>query len=308
MASKRNDDLNILTVSGSVNLYDNQRCQATASEKYQASRISGHGWNILTNQEAGEVYFPHARNGDHFVDAKNSATSEWWPRRRRNMRPGSDDTYNLDSRQTIACFQSEKEPASKGWPALARKNRQLAQATFSNSFREYQTAMSGFPDDVSSAKVVPAPPLPFQKQLRDPQPAKLSARSRLMSKTLFTPRRFEEATLPTKGPTMSAPPTVRDMFSRSMDQVRSEAIDTLSPNFVDSVMKTDGSAVSAAIGHRTKHSSCRVDPFKVTEIAGWTNEDKVFRQDPYSAKPIQRTGNSCVKYDIISGRKKDFWY
>merc|ERR1711881_683191 len=129
-----------------------------------------------------------------------------------------------------------------------------------------------------------------------------------MNKTFFTPRRFEEASLPTKGPIVTAPPTVRDMFSRNMDQVRTEAIDTLAPNFVNSVMKSDGSAVTAAIGRRTFHSSFRADPFKVTEIAGWTNEDKVFRQDPYHSKPIQRTGNSCVKYDILTGKKKDFWY
>jgi len=313
MASKRNDELNEFTVSGSVNLYDNQRCQATAQEKYQASRISGHRWNILTNRDENEVYFPNARNGDHFVDDRNAATSDWWPRRARTMRPGSEDSYNLDSRQTIACFQSEKPPESRKYADLERTNRQLAQATFSTSFRDYQDAMHSRFSTLTPRsrpeqdKVIPAPALPFNKRLRDPNPQKREAH-RVMAKTLFTPRRFDEASRGTKGPTYSAPPTVRDMFSSNMDQVRAEAIDTLSPNFVDSVMKSDGSAVASAIGNRTKHSSFRIDSFKVTEIAGWTNKDQVLRDDPYYSKPIQRTGNSCVKYDIISGRRKDFWY
>jgi hypothetical protein len=197
---------------------------------------------------------------------------------------------------------------------LDKRNRQLAQATFSRSFRDYQNVMQASSATVSpraQEKIVPAPPLAHSKKLRDPPQERLSARGaggRVVAKSLFTPRRFEEASLPTKGPIMSAPPTVREMFSGNVEQVRAENIDTLAPNFVDSVMKSDGSLVASALGQRTTHSSFRVDPFKVTEIAGWTSSDKILQNDPYFAKPIQRTGNSCVKYDIISGRKKNFWY
>ena len=47
MASNKNDMLNTRTVSGSVNLYDEQKCIGNAEDKTIAAMLGGHSFNIV---------------------------------------------------------------------------------------------------------------------------------------------------------------------------------------------------------------------------------------------------------------------
>merc|ERR1711920_238525 len=115
-------------------------------------------------------------------------------------------------------------------------------------------------------------------------------------------------------------------------------MDLTDPNFADAIhsarqaggssaLNASGtSAMSDAMTHRsmhvgqadkppkpysalTRHSQSRVESFSAREISDWKYKtDKLQRDDHYYLKPVQQTGSSSVKYDIISNERRHFWY
>jgi hypothetical protein len=60
---------------------------------------------------------------------------------------------------------------------------------------------------------------------------------------------------------------------------------------------------------RTCLSNTRVEPWQVREMTSCNlGEDKLKRADAYFVKPVQCTGSSSVKFDIITGDRHQFWY
>merc|ERR1712129_438593 len=136
--------------------------------------------------------------------------------------------------------------------------------------------------------------------------------------------------------------TEHDMF-RKVDQLRTEShVDTMEAKFADAVhsarrstsarssMRTTAQSALGALNTnrsqlpseerhlppkpgalRQQHSQNRVEPNPMTEITGWfegDHKDKSKRGDPFFAKPVANMGSSCVKYDIVSNERKQFWY
>merc|ERR1719487_43874 len=63
--------------------------------------------------------------------------------------------------------------------------------------------------------------------------------------------------------------------------------------------------------HRQQHSQNRVEQHYGKELSGWFEihqKDKLRKEDAFYAKPVANMGSSCVKYDIITNERKQFWY
>jgi len=303
MASKRNDELNEFTVNGSINHYDKHRSRCTAEDKKLASLMGSCGWNIVTNKEEHEVYFRNARNPDHFVDDGNQATGEWWMRKRRVRRPGSDETHPLDSRltvQTLTCPPTAGKTAAKD---QQRTMKQLCQAEAPLDYGRYSAR---------KAEITPRTPEKNwnDKQVRDqhrkrdiPTPAPKD----VTDKASWLPKRSVPRI-------HNMPPHATDMFC-SVDQLRAEPNnDVMSADFAHqhTAARMSGSQtarLSVAADDKRFHSHQRLEATTVRDVTSWPwQSDKLTRKDPYHAKPMQRSGNSSVKHDIISNERKNFWY
>merc|ERR1719309_1490381 len=64
------------------NHYDRHRVICTCDDRLQASRLSGHTWNVINNQDDSEVYLRECRNPEHFIDEQSNATKHWFARKR----------------------------------------------------------------------------------------------------------------------------------------------------------------------------------------------------------------------------------
>ena len=79
---------NTRTVSGSVNLYDDQKCIGNAEDKTIAAMLGGHSYNPINHRE--ELYFPNLRHDSHFVDRSNvNGFPERWTVGSLSVRGGS---------------------------------------------------------------------------------------------------------------------------------------------------------------------------------------------------------------------------
>jgi len=301
MASKLNDDLHEYTVNGSINYYDKHRSKCTAEDKNLASMIGSCGWNIISNRDEHELYFRNARNPDHFVDAGNQATSEWWMRKKRVRRPGSDMTHILDSRltvQTLTCPPTAGKVAEKD---RQRTMKQLCQAEAPLDYARYAKR---------KAEVTPRTP---EKNFTDKQ-----VRDQHRKRDIPTPP-SQDVThnslwLSRRGvpKIQNMPPSHADMF-QSVDQLRCEPhTDVMSADFAHkhTAARMSGSQTARLTSDdKRHHSSRRLESTTVRDITSWPwQTDKLTRNDPYNLKPVQRSGNSSVKHDIINNTRKNFWY
>lgn len=302
MASAKNDALTEFTVNGSVNYYDNHLCKCTAEDKNLASLVGSCKWNILSNKEDHEVYFPNARNPAHFIDEGNQATGEWWMRRRRVRRPGSDETHPGDSRltvQTLTCPPTAGKTAAKDH---YRTMRQLCQAEAPLDYSRYSAR---------KAELTPRTP---EKNFA----TKDVIRDRHRKRDIPTPPprdiTHKASWLPRRGvPRIeNMPPPATDMF-QSVDQLRCEPNDVLSSGFAHAhtAARMSGTQTERLTvhDHKRHHSHQRLEAMTCRDVTSWPfANDKLTRRDPYHAKPMQRSGNSSVKHDIISNERKHFWY
>lgn len=314
-----------------LNYYDRQRVICTCDEKKQAAAISGHTWNILNNTEDHEVYLQHARNPDHYLDVRTGKTTSSWFERKKRVDLDADGVIDtVDSsevREVLTC------PGTAGKEDAYLRSRQAHQLSQATAPRDY-----GLYVQRRQQSTVPATPKPrdgplervmeYQDRLRDIPERETP---RIVSRNLWTPRRGEILAAP-------LPPSEQSMFLQ-VHQLRAEShmnasdkslAEALSPrtgratgggSFRASALvdcptaRTQMGATTAGVppkpGHeRTKHSNIRIEPTFLREISAWPSQhkDKMKYGDAYFTKPLQNTGSSSVKYDIISGERMQYWY
>jgi hypothetical protein len=128
MASNKNDMLNTRTVSGSVNLYDDQKCIGNAEDKTIAAMLGGHSFNIVNHRE--ELYFPNLRHDSHFVDRSNVATMHWMDRKRK---------YPRDPRNHMKmALQNPAEHPKVAEREQRRQEYRISQMENSQSYKDFQ--------------------------------------------------------------------------------------------------------------------------------------------------------------------------
>jgi len=281
----------------------------SVDERATAAQLGGHTWNVINHTD--EHYLLSARCKDHYVDEHGKTTNHW----------------NLDSkgvRETLRC------PPSAGRAAAAAGTRQVkqsCQASAPTDFPLYSARR-----EISAAPPTPgrgAPPPtpggapskgPFRERMQQqPQSARVVERAMLTSRR-GEPLRVERA-------------PEDHITYRNVDQLRAEShVDTTSPRFAGTVgaasLHTSRGGVHtmphpptmrSTLGDSTRplkstdtmvhQSGRRLEGFAVREISDWHAErDKLKNGDAFFAKPVQNSGSSCVKYDILSGERKQFWY
>jgi len=314
-----------------LNYYDNRRTHCTCDEKKTSSMISGHTWNIINHSDKDEVYFPHARNSAHFIDDTGVNTTAWFEKKRRVVDTNGDNIECLDSSNVKEVMGGPPDSGKEANHLRQRQTRQLRQAEHPRDFVMYSARR-----DREGLRTPERPgclgvKVPQQERMRDvvPRPT-----PRVVPKMQFTPRRDERLQ-------ERAPPSEHRMFT-SVDQLRTDShIDTCEANLADAVhsSRAKHSARSSSLGatattvlgdigttrstlgmkdglppkpgaHRQQHSQNRVEPHQGKDITGWTeaHKDKLKKEDAFFAKPVMNAGASCVKYDIISNERKQFWY
>lgn len=297
MASNKNDSLNTRTVSGSVNLYDDQKCIGNAEDKTIASMLGGHSYNPVNHRE--ELYFPNLRHDAHFVDRSNVPTMHWMDRKRK---------YPRDPRNMMKlALQNPAEHPKVAEREQRRCEYRLSQMENSQSYRG------------------------FQDRRRQQRPETPEARRTLNpSDKQPTAMRLTECRQVSRPEYMS----MRSQNSRSVPCLRSQSLTRLnleqrpqaaaqqllseSANYAH--CKTANSyAMSLSttdLGERHKLQQSRASlqraenyDFAITKKNNsWSAEDKLLRGDPYYMKPKLAVTNNSVKYDIITNDRNNFWY
>jgi len=315
-----------------LNHYDRHRTLCTCDVKKTASIISGHTWNILNHSSKDEVYLMDARNPDHFIDNTGNNTSHWFEKKRRIDSDGDGVIQCLDSSNVQEVMRGPPDTGKEASYLRQRQSRQLRQAEHPRDYGQFSARRDRdglkTPERASSLAVK----VPQQERLRD-----VAARPspRVVSKGDWSARREERFK-------ERVPPSEHEMF-RNVDQLVTEShINTFDANLADAVHSSRAknsarSGTLSARGERTvlgdmgtmrsqlggardrppkpgaqrhQHSTNRVEPHQSRELSGWHegHKDKLKREDPFFAKPVPNMGTSCVKYDIISNERKQFFY
>eukprot|EP00929_Paragymnodinium_shiwhaense_P014731 TRINITY_DN122694_c0_g1_i1.p1 TRINITY_DN122694_c0_g1~~TRINITY_DN122694_c0_g1_i1.p1 ORF type:complete len:355 (+),score=66.61 TRINITY_DN122694_c0_g1_i1:122-1186(+) len=311
-----------------LNYYDRQRVVCTCDEKKQAAMISGHTWNIINNREDHEVYLRHARNPEHYIDVETGKnTHHWFQKKGRVDLDGNgiiDSMDSADVQEVMTCpGSSGKEDAY----LRCRQARQLCQAGAPRDYglyvqRRQQSRVPSTPGPRTDGPLERK--LEFQDRLLDLHQRETP---RTVARNLWTPRRGEVAADP-------APPSEKAMF-RKVHQLRAEShLDVTDKSLAEalsadaggdapgrsnlahcSTVRTQMPMASAGLppkpgAERTKHAAARIEPTFVREITSWPfqGKDKMKHGDPYFTKPLQNTGSSSVKYDILTGDRYQYWY
>lgn len=302
MASAKNDALNKFTVSGPVNCYNRGKAELTAEECKQASILGGHTWNILSGDKDDRIYLSHARNDGHFVCDAKKATSDWFHRKKRVDRPGAS---SIDSRLTTESLTCPPTAGKEARAQQARQLRQLCQSEAPIDYPMYEARKAEMVERDILPRTPPRDPhnrkVPFQERTRDVHQKIIST---TIPKEQWHARRGCETLQlplgPPQVPTVDMLRTVPFKDPRRSSSARAGGREAAA----------SGGSRSVRTPRTTQHCSMhRVEPQSAREISSWaTHNCKITRDDPFNVKPVQRSGNSCVKYDIIANTQKEFWY
>jgi hypothetical protein len=297
MASNKNDLLNMRTVSGSVNLYDDQKCIGNAEDKTIAAMLGGHSYNIVNHRE--ELYFPNLRHDSHFVDRSNVATMHWMDRKRR---------YPRDPRNHMK--MSLQNPAEHPKVAEREQRRQeyrISQMENFQNYRDFQDRRRQMRPETPEARrtLNPTQKTPTAMRVTECKP---------LPKDMFLRKREQHA--------QSAPDLRTESLCRLNLEQRPEAaahqLQTESANYAHCrTANTYAMSLSTTdLGERHKLQQSRASlqraenyDFAMTrKNNNWSAEDKLLRADPYYMKPKLAITNNSVKYDILTNERKNFWY
>mmetsp|Transcript_47625 Transcript_47625/g.94690 ORF Transcript_47625/g.94690 Transcript_47625/m.94690 type:complete len:330 (+) Transcript_47625:89-1078(+) len=308
------------------NLYDQQTVSCTTDDRTQASRISGHTWNILNHREDHEVYHLDARSREHFIDDTGKATKHWFQKKKRIPLEGGGYVDACQSRNVTKVMAQPQDNGREASQLRARQAKQLLQASAPNNFAAYvarrtSSAAPPTPERASHDRTIP-----FQDQERDSAP-KPKVSPRTLNKQIWATRRGDLRT-------ELRPPPEHEMF-KSVDQLRAEShMDVSEQNFAASLRasrsaslgQSGATALSSATTQRSlnigredeppkpaaarkNHSRTRLESNDAREISNWPYyQDKLQRPDPFYVRPAHQLGGSSVKFDIITGERKQFWY
>mmetsp|Transcript_66139 Transcript_66139/g.167595 ORF Transcript_66139/g.167595 Transcript_66139/m.167595 type:complete len:307 (+) Transcript_66139:114-1034(+) len=306
MASKRNDDLNVRTVEGSVNYYVGHKCKGTAADRGLAERLGGHSYNIISNSDQHEVYLRHLRQPDHIVDDKGRHTREFMGARRRK--------FAGDERGLMAETMRAPEPHPReAARAQRRVETQVAQIENSSNYAGFQHRTQGTffqPHPEKRYQVHNATYANEVEKLRPKSSSKaefLSRRGEVMSHAKSAP------SLSLFAPEASLSRAMREDARKEVSQRQTESANFAPRNAGSTyVTSMDSHPVGMAMHSSQRH--CSVNRIENSDIGvtrkngHFSSQDKLTRADPFYMRPCLGVTNNSVKYDIVSNERKWFKY
>jgi len=314
MASRKNDQLRARTVSGSVNLYDNQKCLGTAEDKAIAARLGGHNYNILNNQSKHEIYLTNLRHDDHFVDRKNQHTRHFIGARRRKYDDDGrlyDASVRTDPRmmmwECLKCPEEHPRIVEKGNLHLEHKMAQIENyqdfAAFQRRRLDFRPPTGDKRYTINNRKYANAVDKFFPKVVSKDQ--FLSQRPESLSRSASLPTMYQSA--------CAIRGEIEDDARKSVTQKQTE-----SANFASCrTANTYASSVDTTmLGHElaNRQGYCSVNrienhDFAVTKKNNhFSGNDKLTRTDAYYMRPRLCQTNNSVKYDIINNERRFYQY
>eukprot|EP00746_Dinoflagellata_sp_MGD_P071697 gnl/MRDRNA2_/MRDRNA2_29172_c0_seq1.p1 gnl/MRDRNA2_/MRDRNA2_29172_c0~~gnl/MRDRNA2_/MRDRNA2_29172_c0_seq1.p1 ORF type:complete len:316 (+),score=59.61 gnl/MRDRNA2_/MRDRNA2_29172_c0_seq1:120-1067(+) len=314
MASRKNDELRARTVSGSVNLYDNQKCLGTSEDKAIAARLGGHNYNILNNQSRHEIYLTNLRHDDHFVDRNNNHTRHFIGARRRKYDDGGrlyDASVRSDPRgmmfEILKCPEDHARVVEKGNLALEHK---MAQIENPQDFAAFQRRRLDFRPPTGDKRYTI-----HNRQYANAVP---KFHPRRCEKEQFLQERKDSlrrsASLPTMYQSASALKAEVDNDSRkSASQRQTESANFASCRTANTYAASiDSTLLGKELSDRQQYCSVnRLEnhDFAITKKNNhFSGKDKLTRTDAYYMRPRLAQTNNSVKYDIINNERRFFQY
>lgn len=304
MASVKNDSLNIRTSEGSLNLYDDGKCLGTAKEKGMASRLGGHSYNILSNQDKYEIYLKRLRHDEHYIDKQGRSTSHFFARRKKAPR---------DERNLVGQSLTNPEDVPRH-EALAQRRTETQLAQIENL-----TSYAGFQD---RCKTLFAPPVPMRRSIHNARYAyeieKLAPR--MSQRAPWLQRRGEKVSLSASAPSLSLadPATSLQQAMRADARKEGSQLQTESAHFAPwSSLHTYAAPLdTTSFGKQLSDSqrflsAARLEnhDFGITRFNNhYSSQDKLTRSDPFFMRPRLAMTNNSVKYDIVNNERKWFKY
>jgi len=295
------------TVEGPVNYYDYQKCHGTATDKGLASRLGGHNYNIINNQDKDEVYFGDLRHDTHFLDKKGRHTIHFLGERRRK--------FETDERNLVGkCIRApDAHPRDD---ALAQRRLELQLAQIENS-----SHYGGFQQRCQESMFPQSPPKRYSihNKRYAHEVGKLNPKF-VSTKDEFRQRRGETMERSISAPSVCLKDPARSLAQAVHEDARKEATQrqTESAHFAPWNSANTYSATMESThhgrAHHAAHRNCSVNrlenhDFGVTRKNNhYSSTDKLTRSDAFFMRPRHSTTNNSVKYDIVSNERKWFKY
>lgn len=307
MASRKNDLMLDRTVDGPVNYYDYQKCHGTATDKGLASRLGGHNYNILNNQDKDEMYFGNLRHDTHFIDKKGRHTVHCFGPRKRK--------FDIDERNLVGkCLRHPDEHPREQAVGQRRLELSLAQIENSTSYGDFQRR--------SQASLFPPSP---EKRYSIHNKAYANEAEKLRPKLLSTKGEFNQRRGETMVRSISAPSVILNDPANSLNRAvhedaRKEATQrqTESAHFAPWNTANSYSATMDSThhgrAHHAEHRNCSVNRLENHDFGvsrknnHYSSHDKLTRSDPFFMRPRHAITNNSVKYDIVSNERRWFKY
>jgi len=307
MASRKNDLMLDRTVDGSVNYYDNHRCQGTATDKGLAARCGGHSYNIINNQDKDEIYHLKLRHDTHFLDKKGRSTIHFvGPRKRR---------FDIDERNLVGkCLTAPDCHPREDARYQRRLELQLAQIENATNYGEFQRRCQ-----VSMFPQPPAKRYSIHNKRYANEGEKLNPKV-LSTKEDWMQRRGDKMTRSISAPSVCLTDPAQSLSRAIHEDARKEATQrqTESAHFAPWNASNTYSATMESNPHgrayHAMHKNCSVNrlenhDFGITRKNNhYSCQDKLTRSDPFFMRPRHSITNNSVKYDIVSNERKWFKY
>jgi len=314
MASRKNDELRARTVSGSVNLYDEQKCLGTAEDKAIAARLGGHNYNILNNQSRDEIYLTNLRHDDHFVDRKNYHTRHFVGARRRKYDDGGalyEATVRSDPRkmmwECLKCPEEHPRVVEKGNLHLEHKMAQIENhqdfAAFQRRRLDFRPPTGDKRHSINNRKYANAVEK-FHPRIATKENF-LAERSSSLARSSSVPTMFQSASALRAEVEQDARKSASQRQTESANFAGTRTANTYSAS-------VDSTSLGAELASRQQYASVnRLEnhDFAITKKNNhFSGKDKLTRTDAYYMRPRFAQTNNSVKYDIINNERRFFQY
>lgn len=307
MTSRKNDLLLDRTVDGSLNYYDGHKCCGTATDKGLASRLGGHNYNIINNQDKDEIYFKELRHDGHFLDKKGRHTIHFvGPRKRK---------FDIDERNLVGkCLRAPLPHPREDGAQQRRLETHLAQIENATSYPDFQQRCkdSLFPDSPSKRYSI--------NNKRYANEAEKLKPKVMPSKDGWLQRRGEAMHRSISAPSVSLHDPQGSLAQAVHEDARKEATQrqTESAHFAPWNCANTYSATMDSKHHgrrfNSDHQHCSVNRLENHDFAvsrknnHFSSHDKLTRSDPFFMRPRHAITNNSVKYDIVSNERRWFKY
>lgn len=314
MASRKNDELRARTVSGSVNLYDNQKCLGTAEDKAIAARLGGHNYNIINNQTRDEIYLTNLRHDDHFVNKDNHHTRHLMGARRRKYNDGG-DLYTVSVRNdgrsmmwdVMKCPDEHPRILEKGDFRMEQAMNQIENWQDFGAFQRRRADFRPRTGDkrytLNNARYAHCLDK-FHPRISDKK-SWLAERGESMRKSQSTPSMREYASQLSE---VIAQDARKDATQRQTESAQFAGCRTAN-TYSHSV---DTTKLGADL--KSQQQYCSINRLENHDFAitkknnHFSGKDKLTRADAYYLRPRFAQTNNSVKYDILNNERRFYQY